>query len=70
MYQCKVDVDMLNAVKSVLSDVLSVSPSSEQRAISITLPYICYVMTRGIQMFGLQLTYFKGLGKKCQKFLS
>ena len=29
--QCKVDVDMLNAVKSVLADVLSVSPSSEQR---------------------------------------
>ena len=31
MYQRKVDVDMLNAVKSVLADVLSVSPSSEQR---------------------------------------
>ena len=31
-YQHKVDVDMqLNAVKSVLTDVLSVSPSSEQR---------------------------------------
>ena len=31
MYQRKVDVDMLNAVKSVLADVSSVSPSSEQR---------------------------------------
>ena len=31
MYQCKVDVGMLNAVKSVLADVSSVSPSSEQR---------------------------------------
>ena len=31
MYQCNVDVDMLNAVKSVLADVSSVSPSSEQR---------------------------------------
>ena len=31
MYQCKVDVDMLNTVKSVLADVSSVSPSSEQR---------------------------------------
>ena len=31
MYQCKVDVDMLNAVKSVLADVASVSPSLEQR---------------------------------------
>ena len=31
MYQRKVDVDMLNAEKSVLTDVSSVSPSSEQR---------------------------------------
>ena len=31
MYQCKVDVDMMNAVKSILADVSSVSPSSEQR---------------------------------------
>ena len=31
MYQCKVDVDMLNAVESVLAEVSSVSPSSEQR---------------------------------------
>ena len=30
MYKRKVDVDMLNAVKSVLADVSSVSPSSEQ----------------------------------------
>ena len=30
MYQRKVDVDMLNTVKSVLADVSSVSPSSEQ----------------------------------------
>ena len=31
MYQREVDVDMLNAVKIMLADVLSVSPSSEQR---------------------------------------
>ena len=31
MYQHEVDVDMLNAVKSLLADVSSVSPSSEQR---------------------------------------
>ena len=31
IYQRKVNVDMLNAVKSVLADVSSVSPSSEQR---------------------------------------
>ena len=30
MYQRKVDADMLNAVKSMLADVSSVSPSSEQ----------------------------------------
>ena len=30
LYQRKVDVDMLNAVKSVLADVSNVSPSSEQ----------------------------------------
>ena len=29
MYQRKVDVDMLSAVKSVLADVSSVSPSSD-----------------------------------------
>ena len=33
MYQRKVNVDMPNAVKSVLADVLSVSPSSEQRTL-------------------------------------
>ena len=32
VYQRKVDVDMLNAVKSMLADVSSVSPLSEQRA--------------------------------------
>ena len=32
MYQGKVDVDMLNAVKSMFADVSSVLPSSEQRA--------------------------------------
>ena len=34
MYQCKVDVDVLNAIKSVLADISSVSPSSEQRLIT------------------------------------
>ena len=36
MYQRKVGVDMLNAVKSVLADVSSVSPLSEQKAIVLT----------------------------------
>ena len=30
--QCEVDVDMLNAVKSVLADVSGISPLSEQKA--------------------------------------
>ena len=30
MYQRKVDVDMLNAVKSMFADVSSISPSPEQ----------------------------------------
>ena len=34
MYQHKVDVDMVNDVKSVLADVSSVSPSSEQRVLT------------------------------------
>ena len=39
MYQRKVDVDMLDAVKSVLSDVSSVSPSSKQKSF--------FVLTKG-----------------------
>ena len=38
MYQRKVDVDMLNAVKSVLADVSSVNPSSKQKG-SISLVF-------------------------------
>ena len=38
MYQRKVDVDMLNAVKSVLADVSSVSPSSFQRYLAEVKP--------------------------------
>ena len=34
MYQRKVDVDMLNAVKSVLADVLSVSQVRQSKDIS------------------------------------
>ena len=33
MYQHEVDKDMLNAIKSVLADVSSISPSSEQKAL-------------------------------------
>ena len=40
MHQCKVDVDMLNTVKSVLADILSVSPSSEQRGLRVRREFI------------------------------
>ena len=36
MYQREVDVDRLNAVKSVLADVSRVSSSSEQRVFALT----------------------------------
>ena len=35
MYQREVDVDMLNAVKSLLADVSSVRPSSERQALRL-----------------------------------
>ena len=34
--QCKVDVDVLNAIKSVLADVSSISPSSEKSPFAVT----------------------------------
>ena len=45
MYQRKVDVDVLNAVKSVLADVLSVSPLSGQRLL-ITLKFKIDIETK------------------------
>ena len=35
MYQREVDVDVLDAVKSLLTDVSSVGPSSEQSALAL-----------------------------------
>ena len=46
MYQLKVDVDVLNAVKSTLADVSSVSPSSEGKK----APYRSAVST-GVTLF-------------------
>ena len=43
MYQRKVGEDMLNAVKSVLADVSSASPSSEQKE-SICLTYMKWIL--------------------------
>ena len=45
MYQRKVDVDMLNAVKSLLADVSSISPSSEQSYNIKTYPHQPHVDT-------------------------
>ena len=36
MYQRKVNVDMLNAVKNELADVSSVGPSSERSVFALT----------------------------------
>ena len=52
MYQREVDVDMLNAVKSVLADVLSISPSSEQ---SVALTNTLY----GVQHIHINLTLIR-----------
>ena len=40
MYQCKVDVDMLNTVKSVLAEVSSISPSSEPSLIDWLIDWL------------------------------
>ena len=40
MYQCEVDGDMLNAVKSLLADVSSISPSSEQSGLWVRREFI------------------------------
>ena len=37
MYQRKVDVDMLDTVKSMLDEVSSISPSSEQRYYKVNM---------------------------------
>ena len=47
MYQRKVDVDMLNAVKSMLADVSSVSSSSEQRRHLKIVIFIRFRMVNG-----------------------
>ena len=61
MYQRKIDVDMLNAVKSVLADVLSVSPSSEQRA--------NYFSQGLVFLFSEEVFCFVGFLRKCSVFL-
>ena len=48
MYQRKVDVDMLNTVKSVLADVSSVSPSSEQSSVKDSV--ICLASLVGVKV--------------------
>ena len=47
MYQHKVDLDMLNAVKIKLDDVSSVSPSSEQMDIHVHVHYLFVLLIPG-----------------------
>ena len=53
MYQRKVDVDMLNAVKSVLADVSSVSPLSDE---GLILKNISQHTLYGVQHIHINLT--------------
>ena len=50
MYQCEVDVEMLNAVKSVLADVSSVSPSSEQLSLETLRANILFTLLQHIHI--------------------
>ena len=56
MYQRKVDVDMLNAVKSFLADVSSISPSSEQRRLRAKARNISQQTLYGVQHIHINLT--------------
>ena len=56
MYQRKVDVDMLNAIKSVLADISSVSPSSEQRDRWPNRKTVI-ISNRIIHLFGCHILY-------------
>ena len=58
MYQRKVDVDMLNAVKSMLADVSSVRPSSEQS--SMFLPRLT-ILFQEIVLLGNFTFHLKGV---------
>ena len=55
MYQRKVDVDVLNAIKSVLADVSSVSPSSARYVGQHTL---YGVLTKGLMLETSANTFF------------
>ena len=59
MYQRKVDVDMLNAVKSMFADVSSISPSSEQTQ---GLCSVCRPVS--IKQFVLNVGYSELYGKQ------
>ena len=58
MYQRKVDVDMLNAVKSVLADVSSVSPSSEQRDEGLTLETSANTLFTALSIYTSTLSWY------------
>ena len=57
MYQRKVDVNMLNAVKSVLADVSSVSSSSDLFALTKVSPHnVSQHTLYGVQHIHINLT--------------
>ena len=64
MYQRKVDVNILNAVKNMLADVSSVNLSSEQRANVDTLYVIhTYILLPRYCIVFLLLTLFSSYKK-------
>ena len=56
MYQRKVDVDMLNAVKSMLADVSSGSPSSELWRRANAQNVSQHTLSYGVQHIHINLT--------------
>ena len=51
MYECKVDVDMLNAIKSVLTDVSSEQRARRANALKTSANTLC-----GVQHIHINLT--------------
>ena len=58
IYQRKVDVDMLNAVKSLLADISRVSPSSEQKNIYMVTVVLLTVTTCQVTQLNIDIFHF------------
>ena len=60
MYQRKVDVDMLTAVKSVLADVSSFNPLSERRGLTLEMQHTLYdVQHIHINLMLIHCTFYR-----------